>query len=68
MIVNASSNLVARLSYGESEGTEFGLVPTGAQPKDQPAAADLVDRGRLLRQHLWTVKGSARDEGFDLDL
>ena len=51
----------------EAERAELGLVPAGPEAEDEPAAADLVDRGRLLGQHRRVVEARARHERPELD-
>jgi hypothetical protein len=51
---------------GKSEGVVVGLIPSGAEPEDQPAVADLVDRRGLLRQHRRSVEARGGHEWTDL--
>src|SRR5205823_13456932 len=50
----------------QAEGDELGLVPAGAEPQREAAAADLVERGRHLRQERGIAEGGAGDERADL--
>ena len=51
MMVNASSKRDTRWSKGKPKAAYSGLVPAGTQTKHEPATADVVDGGRLLRDH-----------------
>ena len=62
MIVNASSKRLTRWSNGKPKARVLGLVPAGAEAQDQAAAADLVDRRGLLREHRRRVEARRGDE------
>src|SRR3989304_10102709 len=51
----------------ESECSILGLVPPRPEPQDQPAAADLVDGGRLLGQDGRVVERDAGHERPEID-
>jgi hypothetical protein len=51
---------------GKSEGAVLGFVPARAEPEDQPAAGDLLDRVGELREVRGIPEGHARDERPDL--
>jgi hypothetical protein len=52
---------------GESKRVVLRLVPPRAEPEDQPAAADLVDRVRHLGDQRRIAKTGAGHQGSDLD-
>ena len=52
---------------GIAEGMVLRLVPAGAEPEDQPAAGDLLDRVRHLGQQGRVAETGATDQRADLD-
>ena len=50
-----------------AEGRELHVVPARAEPQDEPAAGDLVDRGRLLREHERRVERGRGDQRSQRD-
>jgi hypothetical protein len=67
MIVNASSKRSMRWSYGKPNAPNSVSVPAGAETEDEPAAADLVERGGLLGEQRGIVEVRAGDERPELD-
>src|SRR5204862_6539215 len=51
----------------EAEGPELDVVPARAEPEDEAATRDLVDRRRLLREQGGIVEAGAGDERSDRD-
>ena len=51
----------------EPERTELRLVPPRSDSEDEPAARDLVDRGRQAREHAGRVKRGRRHERAETD-
>ena len=52
---------------GQAERAVLGLVPAGAEPEDEPAAAHLLDRRRHLRDQPGRMERGAGDERAELD-
>ena len=50
-----------------AQGAELHVVPAGTETQDEPAAGDLVDRGRLLGEHERRVERGRRDERAEGD-
>src|SRR6185436_1756309 len=48
-----------------AERAEFALVPTGAEPELDAAAAQVVDRDRALTEHAGVAVTDAEDETAD---
>ena len=67
MIVKASSKRSTRWSNGKPNARNSVSFQPAPRPEDEAAAAQLVDRRRLLGEHRRLVEARARDQGPELD-